>query len=161
MTVLVPMRPAYFGPYVEIEVANYAADNVAAGRVAREGAVERSRTEFDSLLPQGLATPDHHLFEILADADGPTVGALWVGVEERHGERTAFVYNVGIDTAWRRQGHAQRAFAALEPMVRDLGIASIGLHVFGHNPTAQALYTKLGYAVTGVNMVKRLGETRG
>jgi len=30
------------------------------------------------------------------------------------------------------------------------------LHVFGHNPKAQALYAKLGYAVMGITMRKPL-----
>jgi hypothetical protein len=35
-------------------------------------------------------------------------------------------------------------------------LARIGLHVFGHNPGAQALYAQLGYGVTGLNMAKPL-----
>ena len=161
MTLLVPMGPAFFGTYMPTEIAAYAEDNIVAGRWPREGALDRSRAEFESLLPHGLATPEHHLFEIKLGEPGPTIGALWIGIEERHGLRGAFVYNVGIDTARRRQGHALRAFEALESTVRGLGLSHIGLHVFGHNPGAQALYAKLGYGVTGVNMVKHLGETRG
>ena len=161
MTLLVPMGPAFFGTYMPTEIAAYAEDNIASGRGPREGALERARSEIESLLPLGLATPEHHFFEIRPTVDAPTIGALWFGIEERHGLRSAFVYNVGIDAAWRRQGHALRAFEALDSMVRKLGLSHIGLHVFGHNPGAQALYAKLGYGVTGLNMVKRLGETRG
>ena len=38
----------------------------------------------------------------------------------------------------------------------SLGLGSIALHVFGHNPGAQALYQSLGYGVTGFNMQKNL-----
>jgi RimJ/RimL family protein N-acetyltransferase len=44
----------------------------------------------------------------------------------------------------------------LESIVGALGLGRIGLHVFRHNPGAQALYEKLGYEVTGTNMQKRL-----
>ena len=150
------MRGAAFGPYLQASVAGYAEDNVACGRWPPQDALARSLAEFESLLPQGLDTPDNHLFEILAEAEGPVVGVIWFAVEIKHGLRSAFVYDVGIHPQFRRQGHAKRAFEALEPVVAGLGLSSIGLHVFGHNPGAQALYAKLGYGVTGVNMVKNL-----
>jgi ribosomal protein S18 acetylase RimI-like enzyme len=157
MTVLAPMRPAVFGAYLDHATAGYAQDNVAAGRWPQEGALERARADFEASLPQGLATPDNYLFEIRAGDAGPTVGSLWFAVEQRHGARCAFVYDVEIGAAWRRQGHALRAFQALESLVAELGIATIGLHVFAHNADAQALYAKLGYGVTGLNMAKHLG----
>ena len=48
----------------------------------------------------------------------------------------------------------------LELIVTALGLSTIGLHVFGHNRGARALYAKLGYGVTGINMMKNIGETR-
>ena len=158
MTVIFSMRPAFYEHYLQTAIAGYAEDNVASGRWPREGALERSRLDFERSLPQGLATPDNHLFEIKTDVNGPTIGIIWFAVQEKHGSRSAFVYDVEIKPEWRRQGHAMRAFKALEPLVRALGLASIGLHVFGHNPGAQAMYAKLGYRVTGVNMAKNLGE---
>jgi ribosomal protein S18 acetylase RimI-like enzyme len=155
------MPPEAFGPYVQASIAGYAEDNVASGRWPCEGALERSRAEFESLLPLGLATPDNHIFEIRAVEGGPAVGAIWIAVQERGGLRTAFVFDVAIHAAWRRQGHAMRAFQALENLGRELGVASIGLHVFGHNPGAQALYAKLGYQVTGINMQKVLAQQGG
>ena len=156
MTLLVPMTPAGYAVYVQQAIAGYAEDNVASGRWPAEGALARSQRDFDSLLPQGLATPEHALFDILAGDDGPVVGYLWFGIEAPHGLRSAFVYDLAIHAAWRRQGHATRAFAALETLVRSLGVDRIGLHVFGFNTEAQALYAQLGYRVTGLNMQKLL-----
>jgi len=160
VTILVPMSPESYRAYREATIAAYAEDNIAAGRWLRDTALLQSRANFDSLLPQGLATPDNYLFEIRATPAGTPVGSIWFAVEARHGVRSAYVYDVEINAESRRAGHATRAFAALEPVVRDLGISSIGLHVFGHNLGAQALYAKLGYGVTGINMVKHLGGTR-
>jgi ribosomal protein S18 acetylase RimI-like enzyme len=50
---------------------------------------------------------------------------------------------------------------AIEPRVRELGVTGIGLHVFAHNPGAQALYAKLGYNVTSINMRKNLASGPG
>jgi ribosomal protein S18 acetylase RimI-like enzyme len=156
MTTLKPMRAETYADYVASSVAGYAQDNVAAGRWPIEGALERSRAEFEGLLPQGLATPDNHLFEIKASDDGVTVGYVWLAVVVNHGLRGAYVYDLEVLPQYRRQGHAKRALLALEPVAAALGLPTIGLHVFGHNPGAQALYQQLGYGVTGINMLKRL-----
>ena len=158
MTVLTPMSAETYSHYMDAAVAGYAADNVASGRWPAKGATARSQADFTDSLPQGLTTPDNFLFEIKAGADGPTVGYLWFAIVEKNGIRSAFVYDVEVLAPFRRQGHARAAFEALEPIVRGLGLDRIGLHVFAHNPGAQALYSRLGYAVTSVNMQKQLGS---
>jgi len=109
------MRTQVYATYVQSSAAGYAEDNITSGRWPKEGAMERSLAEFESLLPQGLATLNNHLFEILAAEGGPTVGCIWFAVEERHGIRGAFLYDVEVKSEFRRQGHAKRAFQALEP----------------------------------------------
>ena len=47
-------------------------------------------------------------------------------------------------------------FHEMERRVRDLGGHQIGLHVFGHNQPAYAMYTKLGYVPTNITMAKAL-----
>ena len=150
------MNADAFAEVVEASIAAYAEDNVAAGRWPLAGALERSRNEFLSLLPQGLATPDHHWLEIRASAHGPRVGHLWFAVQVQQGQCTAFVYDIEVQPAHRRQGHARRALQALEGLAAELGAAHIGLHVFGFNAPAQALYRSLGYAVTSLDMNKPL-----
>jgi ribosomal protein S18 acetylase RimI-like enzyme len=154
MTVLVPMRPEVFPSYQESSVAAYAKENVEAERWPAEGAIARSQAEFSGLLPRGLATPDHFLFEIKDAPEGETVGVLWFGVLEKSGLRSAFVFDVEVAPAFRRRGHGRAAFAALERIVQTMGLTKIGLHVFRHNPGAQALYESLGFRVTGMNMIK-------
>ena len=153
------MRAEVFAAYLDSSVAGYARDNIDAGRWPIEGAMERSRADFDSLLPDGLATPDNYLFEIQDGAGGATVGYLWFAVIVKHGLRGAYVYDLEVHPDHRRQGHAKRAFQALEARVAALGLTSIGLHVFGHNPGAQSLYSQLGYTVTGINMIKQIDKT--
>jgi len=157
MIELVPLSESAFGSYLQAAVADYAEENVACGRWPAAGALARSQADFDSLLPQGLATPDHHLFEIHESSLPATVvGHLWLAVLNKSGVRSAYVYDVAIAPPYRRRGYAAGAFQALEAVVRALGLDTIGLHVFAHNPGAQALYAKLGYGVTGLNMQKRL-----
>ena len=157
MTPLRPMSPAAFAAYRESEIASFAEENVSCGRWPAEGALERSRAEFVELLPQGLDTPDNHLMEILASDDGPVVGHLWFAVEERNGRQAAFVYDIVVLDAHRRQGHARRALQALEGLAGALGFERISLHVAGDNVQAQQLYKLAGFAVTGVSMSKAAG----
>jgi ribosomal protein S18 acetylase RimI-like enzyme len=156
--VLVPMSAESYAAFWEVAVSGYADQNIASGRWPAEGALERSRAEHDKLLPQGLATPDHHLFDIRDVSSNATVGSMWVGAAERAGTRIAFVYDIRIDAAFRRQGHAKRAFKALEAFVKSLGLSTIGLHVFAFNTEARALYMSLGYEVTSLNMHKYLDD---
>lgn len=156
MTVLSPMTEQFYQQFYDVMSAHYAEENVTSGRWPKENALERSRNEMAQLLPEGITTPDHYLFEIKADDEGETVGYIWLATTERQGERTAFVYEVTVLDAFRRQGHARAAFLQLEDKVRALGLGSIGLNVFYNNAGAQALYRSLGYAPTNMTMVKNL-----
>ena len=66
--------------------------------------------------------------------------------------------DIVIDEPYRRRGYGQAAMLALEDSVRSLGLRGIALHVFGHNTAARALYERLGYTVTNINMAKRLSD---
>lgn len=50
-------------------------------------------------------------------------------------------------------GYARRALQALEAAAKR-GVTRIDLHVYSHNPSAIALYQKVGYRTTGLNMRK-------
>jgi ribosomal protein S18 acetylase RimI-like enzyme len=64
--------------------------------------------------------------------------------------------DIQIYSEHRRRGYGSQAFMAMEDKVREMGIASIGLHVFKHNPSARAMYEKLGYTGTDEIMSKKL-----
>ncbi|STQ91636.1 GNAT family N-acetyltransferase [Iodobacter fluviatilis] len=156
MTTLLPMRTAVYESYLEHSILSYAKENIQSGRWREENAIEQSRIEFHKLLPQGVDTPDQYLFEIIGKDNQSTVGFIWFAVVSDKGVRLAFVYDLEIKAPYQRQGYATQAFKAIETLVSDLGLSSIGLHVFGHNTGAQALYRQLGYEVTGMNMLKKL-----
>ena len=158
MTPLVPLGEAGYAAYLEEAIPGYAADKVASGQWSEAESLELSRKSLEELLPQGLATPDNLLFSIVDETAEP-VGMLWIAVQERAGQRIAYVYDVSIEPAHRRRGHASRAFHALEDEVRAMGLAGIGLHVFGHNASARALYERLGYVATNISMFKPLAPT--
>ena len=159
MTTLAPMGEEAFAAFVETSVTGYADDNVAAGRWMADEALDLSRAEFARLLPRGLATPNNHLYEIRDQTGDRTVGFLWFATVARGNTNVAYVYQLEVHPEFRRRGHARAAFEAMESLAVAMGLSSIGLHVFGHAPGAQALYSSLGYHVTGINMQKRLPVT--
>ncbi len=156
MPTLRPMTPAEYAAWAAQTVPAYAADKVASGQWSEPESLELSQKEYDELLPLGLETPDNHLFTIL-DAEDVPVGMLWFAVKTRFDARIAYVFDVGVRPERQREGHALRAFQALEAELRNLGLFGIALHVFGHNAGARALYAKLGFQPTNISLFKPLG----
>lgn len=155
IVMLVPMTEAEYAEWVSGAVPAYATDKVASGQWSETESLNLARQAFDSLLPQGLKTPDHHLFTIRGH-NMLSLGVLWIALQTRAADRIAYVYDVYICPPHRRKGYAAAAFLALEDKAVDLGFSGISLHVFGHNSAAQALYAKLGFITTNINMFKSL-----
>jgi RimJ/RimL family protein N-acetyltransferase len=155
---LEPMTEAEFQAYLKPAIDDYGQGHVKSGRWRAEEATEKSAAEFRELLPNGVHSADQHLFAIKDEA-GTQVGMLWFAVRDNNGKRSAFIYDVRIGEAFQRRGYATQAFQALETLARDMGLAAISLHVFGHNTGARALYEKLGYIVTNLHMTKSLSDT--
>ncbi len=156
MLELLPMTEAEFKTYLTGAIKNYADEKVKAGNWRPEEAFERSRGDYLSLLPEGVASKNQHLFSIMDTATGQNVGMLWFGVVERDGQTTAFIYDFLVTEAWQGRGYGKGALLALEEKVRALGLGTVSLHVFGHNRVARSLYERLGYKVTNVNITKQL-----
>jgi ribosomal protein S18 acetylase RimI-like enzyme len=91
----------------------------------------------------------------VTDQDDTVIGYLWIG-PLTPGSTEWWVFNVEIDEAHRRRGHARRALELGHRAAAEHGATSIGLNVFGYNTGAQELYAALGYRVTSAQMRKPL-----
>jgi ribosomal protein S18 acetylase RimI-like enzyme len=151
------MTESEYEVWIAETVPAYAAGKVASGQWSKDESLELSHFEFQELLPDGLRTSDNYLFAIV-DSDAIPVGILWFAVKTKFDAKIAFVLDVSVNPARRREGHAHRAFICLEEEVKRLGLAGIALHVFGTNTSAQALYTKLGFHPTNISLYKAVGE---
>jgi len=150
------MTEAEFAEYEEAEAEEYAGENVQAGYWAEGEAIERARKSHRLLLPHGAATAGHHFCHVVDDGSGERVGALW-WYEDRDGrDSRAFVYHILVEPHLRRRGYGTAALKAVEAQARSLGMASVGLHVFAHNPEAIRVYERLGFRTTSLNMLKPL-----
>lgn len=157
MTLLCSLSPVEFADFKATSIPTYAGEKVRSGEWTEADALRQAREAFDQLLPNGLDTPENHLFALRGTAGGPLLGVLWFAVRQRASDRIAYVYDIVIHPPFQRQGHARRAFLALEDKVREMGLSGITLHVFGHNTSARALYESLGYQATNITMFKPVG----
>lgn len=149
-------EPAVFENFMEGLLEHYMADKIRAGNLSPENAQEQIQKEVAQLLPEGLHTPQHTFFEIRDLESGAKVGILWIFFNPQDRRKQAFIYDIEIHDAYRRQGYASQALLALEDYLRRQGAERIGLHVFGFNKEAQALYLKLGYEITNLQMAKTI-----
>lgn len=140
-----------FERFLEREVRGYAEDHVRNGNWPEEGALERSRKEFEFHLPDGIHTQDQYLWSLVDDSNRK-IGVLWVQVKDQK----AFIFDFVIDEEFRGQGFGKQSLAAMDEKLKAMDVDSVGLHVFGDNITAQELYKKAGYQITGIQMKKTL-----
>jgi len=148
------MTEEEFQAFLAQSVPEYASEKVKAGNWTPEEAWERSRKDHATLLPEGLASPRQHLYTI--EFGGRPVGRLWLSVDPQTAGGAGFIYDLFVAEAFRRQGIAAEAMRLLEKEALGLGVSGLSLHVFGYNLAARALYQKLGYEITNINMSKAL-----
>ena len=155
MVQLVPKTEKEFQTYLKEQTARYAEANVKAGYWKKTEALKKSIEAHNQLLPQGLATPRHHLFTITTDDKKP-VGTIWMAEDHRSKTPTGFIYDLFIKEPYRGKGFATQAMLLLEEKARQLGLRVLRLHVFAFNTNAKNLYEKLGYQITSIMMAKQL-----
>jgi len=73
-------------------------------------------------------------------------------------DQKAFIYDFIIEESFRGKGYGKQALVALDEKIKSMDVQSVGLHVFGDNVTAQELYRKMGYQITGIHMKKKLNS---
>ncbi|MGE5224851.1 MAG: GNAT family N-acetyltransferase [Omnitrophica WOR_2 bacterium] len=156
MVQFIPMTETEFQAYLAEAIQRYAEEHVRAGNWHPVEALEKSRREHEQLLPEGLASKNNYLYSIIDENSGSRLGIIWFVVDLDRPRRSAFIYDFQIFDEFRRKGYGSQALEALEEKLRASGIEAISLHVFGHNPIAQALYRKMGYEVTGIHMTRQI-----
>jgi GNAT superfamily N-acetyltransferase len=154
---LTPLPEERFPEFRDHLAGHYAKDKVDAGVWSPEEAPRRARADLDGLLPNGASTRGHFLYEIRDATTSEVVGTLWFAVQDGGAGRGVWIYDIEILAPFRRKGYARKTLEAAEMMAADLGADKIGLHVFGHNGSARALYGAAGYAPTSIVMSKQLG----
>ena len=154
MSKLISMTQPEFDLYLTHLIPDYAADNVRAGYWDESEALEKSHRQIESLLPQGLQTKDHYVYT-LVEGDR-AVGMIWLKAQLDRAVKSGFIFDVLVDEKFRGRGYGKQLMSLIEEKARELGLKSIGLHVFAYNKVAKNLYESIGYEVSSLNMLKKL-----
>ncbi len=152
--VLRPMSQEEYVVWRESSERGYAAEIAVSRDLDPDAALAQSAGEFASLLPDGLASPDMHLFTAVVDDEPAGIG--WFELRQRASGTSAWIYDIRLDGDRRGQGLGRTLLEALHDAARDLGATSMTLNVFGDNPTAIRLYETSGYTVTAQQMRREL-----
>ncbi|MEK4022964.1 GNAT family N-acetyltransferase [Bacillus sp. FSL K6-3176] len=154
MVTLQPMSQTDYDVLIEKAIKRYAEEKILAGTWGQEEAQKNAEEQFDRLLPEGLQTEDHELWNILHGEEA--IGWVWLCYDRDHPQHEGFIYNFILFEAYRGKGLAKQAMTALEEQAKSLGVKKLSLHVFAHNQIARSLYEKTGFAETGIYMSKPL-----
>jgi ribosomal protein S18 acetylase RimI-like enzyme len=151
---LLDLAEAPFQEYRKHLVRDYAADKVQAGAWSQAEAESNAAKDLDGLLPEGPVTRNHFLYSITDDSIPDEVGIVWFALTDSGVGRSVWIYDLIIHENFRRRGYASQTLNLVEQRAARLGATSVGLHVFGHNKGAQALYKEQGFNTTSITMFK-------
>ncbi|MBE9076151.1 GNAT family N-acetyltransferase [Romeria aff. gracilis LEGE 07310] len=86
------------------------------------------------------------------------IGCLWLGeaIDQRSGQKQAYIFLVYISVDYRRRGLARAMMDCAHRWARHQGYDQIGLQVFTANQPAMQLYEKLGYSPQAIWMMQDL-----
>ncbi|SRR6185437_4063035 len=149
---LSPMAEEEFGPYLRAGIRDYARQKVTSGEWSEFEAVALSEADHARLLPDGLKTPDQHLYTVTDAESGEHVATIWIALRPKGGRTEGFIYDIEVREQFRGLGYGRATMLAGIEQARELGAQTVGLHVFGHNAPARALYRSLGFVETNVSM---------
>lgn len=149
---LVPMSKEEFGPYLEAGIRDYARQKVTSGEWTEAEATALSQADHARLLPEGIDTPDQHLYTVRDTASAEPVATLWLAMRFKAGRAEGYIYDIEVHEKLRGRGYGRATMLAAVEKAREMGAELVGLHVFGHNAPAHALYRSLGFVETNVSM---------
>ncbi|OPH46753.1 GNAT family acetyltransferase [Paenibacillus ferrarius] len=145
------MNSTEFQEYLNSAIKSYANSNVQSGNWNEHESTSKAIEQYAQLLPDGEKTANNKLLTIRSD--GQEVGMIWLALKPNN---KGFIYDIKIREDYQGRGLGKQAMQEIEKMARELGIKSMGLHVFAHNKIARGLYEKLGYQETSIVMAKEL-----
>lgn len=146
MLTLRPMRSDEFPGYLGYFVPDYTDEIATNYGLTPADARNQAEREIARDLPLGVETAGQTL---LCIEDGSTLlGYLWINVADS----IAFISDFCILPAYQGRGHGKAALVALRARLGSGGIAQIRLRVAAGNPRALALYERMGFRTTGINM---------
>lgn len=155
MLTLRPMQPTEFSKYRDYFIVDYAQEIAANFGYSIEKSSAIAAKELADDLPQNVTTPDNFLL-CIEESNKGTIGYLWY--KQIDAGTSVFILDFVILEAFRGLGYGKATLTALEEQLAPSGVEQIKLRVAYDNIRAFGLYQKLGFSITGYNMIKILAE---
>jgi GNAT superfamily N-acetyltransferase len=146
-----PMPATHVTRFRERHLAAQVPDFSRSFGLSESDARTIAEKELARMLPDGVATPGHSLFDVNGDD-----GHLWLTERELMGKRSLFIADVFVSEECRGQGIGKQVLSWVEEEARRRGLTEVTLHVFGANAGARKLYEACGYLPTSVQMGKKM-----
>ncbi|WP_447894980.1 GNAT family N-acetyltransferase [Vreelandella sp. GE22] len=158
MVVLREMQKEEYPIYCQYFIADYSREIAQNYGHSIEWGVELAKKDLQRCFPNGLEGSEHSLLCIDADIDGQLkhVGYLWHSINA--GDKSTYISDFFVLDEFRGLGYGTFAIAAFEKQLKEAGINQIKLRVACQNERALKLYQEVGFAITGFNMSKNIGE---
>jgi ribosomal protein S18 acetylase RimI-like enzyme len=147
-----PMTEAEYDLFYEAAIPDFARQKVTSGEWSEEESLELSRLDYERLLPEGRKSKNQYLFTVRDAASGEPVATLWLALRTKADRLEGYIYDIEVREGQRGRGYGRATMHAAIEEARELGAETVGLHVFGHNAPARALYQSLGFVETNVSM---------
>jgi ribosomal protein S18 acetylase RimI-like enzyme len=145
---------AEFKRYIDFMIPDHASEITKNFNLTWEQALEESEMMMNDMFKDGLATEGQYLYAITNVQSNEQVGILWYSVFPEI--NAAYLYHIFINENHRGKGFGTKTLEKLQDILKESGVKSIGLSVFGKNDGAYRLYKKLGYSNTRISMEKIL-----
>ncbi|MBU0906158.1 MAG: GNAT family N-acetyltransferase [Firmicutes bacterium] len=146
------MNNQEFEKYIDFMKMEYAQDISANFSLPMDKALEESEMMVKETFSDGLLTEGQYIFNISDSNSTMNVGIIWFNVNTEINR--AYLYHIYIHELHRNKGYGTKSLKALEAKVKELGMDSLALSVFGKNEGAYYLYKKLGYTTSSISMHK-------
>lgn len=106
------------------------------------------RKQLDAMIPQllpaGMASPGH-IFRVAQIDGGADVAFVWFGAVPGMPEGVKLLFDICVDPAHRRQGHARAILTQMLEAHAEEDTKVVLLNARGDNTAALALYESLGF----------------
>ena len=149
------LQHSEFTEYRRIAITEYQQDLIESQYFTKESAQKKAQESIDEAFPNGYIASHCMLqcIEFFTANETQLIGYIWYNFQH---DGSAFILDFYLFEAHQNKGIGQQVMALVDQQAKEQGATSIGLRVAPNNARALALYKKVGFQATGINMVKHL-----
>lgn len=149
-----------FKEYREHLVSRFTEDSVTNGDWTEEEAKNVAEMQLKSILPEGVATPNHFIFSVFHQKLNMAVGNVWIQIQNKGTVKKGILFDLTIFDMFKNKDFDKQTLQVSEEWLKTKQVKSLELHVYATNPSARKLYVDFGLTDFSFNMVKSLSSEK-